>query len=130
MKTLLLATALALPAVGALAHSDHRAPNGTIVSAKPSGEISVYSPRSSSAQYYWCGVGHYVINKTNAGSGARIYLTEGRTLEGGRYTVSFSLTPPAGAGDSNPLNVSVKVPGDSFSAAAAIQHCYSRTGRP
>jgi hypothetical protein len=132
MKRILLAAALMLPAALAQAQ-DHRAPNGAIVTPQADGSFSVYSPRSGSAQYYWCGAGDYVIRRTGAASNARIYLVEGRSrASSGRTTVTFSLTPPPGvsaSGARNPLSLSVKNPGDSLSAAAAVQYCYSRHGR-
>ena len=98
MKKFLFAALLAVPTAVSANASDHRAPNGAIASPQASGEILVYSPRSSSAQYYWCGAAHYVINKANVPSNSRIYLTEGRQRINGRTTVTFSLTPPAGGG--------------------------------
>ncbi len=84
-------------------------------------------PGRTGARSYWCAAGEYAFAQ-GARANARIYLVSGRqpsTSQPGREAVRFTLSPEAaGVTPISPqLSLSVSVPGDNLSVAAAREYC-------
>ena len=126
-----LVLALVLPVV---AGAQHRAPNHHKVYDLGNGTFEVVSQPGSGASHLWCGAGDFAHRKLNVAATQRIYMVQGigpSVNKPRRKSAVFSLVPPAGVDPEtarNPITLSLRGVGDSFSSASAIQYCRDHLG--
>lgn len=93
------------------------------------GAYEVVGRVGTSAQDYWCAIGHFARAALGADATQRVYIVEGigpSVNRSGRKSVKFSLTPPQGVDLTPGLSLSTKRVGDNLNAATAQNYCYDR----
>ncbi|WP_050930256.1 hypothetical protein [Aestuariivita boseongensis] len=124
------ATAIAMLPLSAQAFT---AKNRLTVAPVSNSVFEVVGLPGSGASHFWCAAGEYALAQ-GAASSARIYLASGRqpsVSRPGRTAVRFTLAPDAaGVTPLAPqLTLSVDVPGDNLSVAAAREYCHVSISR-
>ena len=90
------------------------------VSAAPGNGFDITPLHASAPSDYWCAAADHALNELNASGTTRVYVLAGATGRSER----FSLTPPP-SGPVQSVTLSLDLPGNNLSAAAAFQYCYN-----
>lgn len=90
------------------------------VTPAPGNAYDITPLLASSDSDYWCAAADHALNELNASGSTRVYALAGASGRAER----FSLTPPA-TGPVQSIGLSLDLPGNNLSAAAAFQYCYN-----
>jgi hypothetical protein len=103
-----------------------RAVNGYEVVPLPDGRFEVIQRVGAGPSDYWCAAGDYARRVLDTDAVERIFIVRGVAKNPeyrGKRTVVFSLTPPAGAREKNPVYLSLKEVGQNLRSADAHAYC-------